>query len=92
VLIILAAAPVALAVAAAAGSPAPLRLAAAEPAQACKAQGAYEVSDPVLLYRQDGRAKLSRLDDLPKADHEKAVLRTIGPCAVPVVVRQGAGQ
>ena len=78
-------------VASAAGPPAHLRVAAMEPAAACKAQGTYQVSDRALLYRDDGKAKLSELGDLPKANHEKAVMRTVGPCAVPLVVRYGAG-
>ena len=78
-------------VASAAGPPAHLRVAAMEPAAACKAQGTYQVSDRALLYRDDGKAKLSELGDLPKANYEKAVLRTVGPCAVPLVVRYGAG-
>jgi hypothetical protein len=61
-------------------------------AQACKSQGTYQVSDPALLYRDDGSAKTSRLEDLPKANHEKAVVRMIGPCANPLVVRYGAGR
>ena len=79
-------------VASAVGPPARLRVAALEPAAACKAQGTYQVSDPALLYRDDGKVKLSPLGDLPKANHEKAVVRTIGPCANPLVVRYGAGR
>jgi hypothetical protein len=59
---------------------------------ACKGNGVYEVSSPALLYRDDGSAKTSRLADLPKANHEKAVARMIGPCANPLVVRYGAGR
>lgn len=61
-------------------------------AQACKAQGTMQVSDPALLYRDDGSAKASRLTELPKANHEKAVVRMVGPCAHPLVVRYGAGR
>jgi hypothetical protein len=61
-------------------------------AQACKTQGTYQVSDPALLYRDDGSARASQLADLPKANHEKAVVRMIGPCANPLVVRYGAGR
>jgi hypothetical protein len=59
---------------------------------ACKATGRYEIVDPALLYRDDGRAKLSQLSALPKANHEKAVLRTVGDCSAPVVVRYGVGR
>ena len=79
-------------VASAVGPPAHLRMAAMEPAAACKAQGTYQVSEPALLYREDGKAKRSELGDLPKANHEKAVVRMIGPCANPLVVRYGAGR
>lgn len=54
--------------------------------------GRYEVSDPALLYRDDGKAKFSALSQLPKANHEKAVLRTIAGCSAPMVVRYGAGR
>lgn len=60
--------------------------------KACKAHGAMEVSDPALLYRDDGSAKFMRLAQLPKANHELAVMRMVGPCADPVVVRYGAGR
>lgn len=69
-----------------------LRMARADPATVCRANGRYEISDPALLYRHDGTVKASRLGDLPKANHEKAVLRMIGPCANPMVVRYGAGR
>ena len=85
------------AVATVATSPAPLvaetRIVRLDGAQAaCKAAGAYQVSSPALLYRDDGSAKTSRLADLPKADHELAVVRMIGPCVNPMVVRYGAGR
>lgn len=79
-------------VASAAGPPAHLRMAAMEPQAACKAVGTYEISEPALLFRDDGKAKLSQLDELPKANHEKAVVRMVGPCAVPLVVRYKAGR
>lgn len=80
-------------VASAAGPPAHLRVWRTDPmAAVCKSQGTYEISDPALLYRGDGKAKLAQLGELPKANHEKAVVRTIGPCANPLVVRYGAGR
>ena len=79
-------------VASAAGPLAHPRVAAMEPTAVCRAQGTYQVSEPALLYRDDGKARLSQLSDLPKANHEKAVVRMIGPCAHPLVVRQGAGR
>ncbi|HEY0648313.1 hypothetical protein [Phenylobacterium sp.] len=80
-------------VASAAGPPAHLRVWRTEaPPAVCKSQGTYEIADPALLYREDGRVKLSELGDLPKANHEKAVVRMIGPCANPLVVRYGAGR
>ena len=45
-----------------------------------------------LLYRSDGKAQASRLGDLPKANHEKAVMRTVGGCAAPLYVRTGVGR
>ena len=58
----------------------------------CKAQGRLEIADPALLYRKDGKAKVQQLGDLPKANHEKAVARTVGGCANPMVVEYGAGR
>jgi hypothetical protein len=58
----------------------------------CRSQGRFEVSDPALLYRHDGKAKIARLGDLPKANHEKAVLRTVDGCAAPMVVGYGVGR
>ena len=79
-------------VASAAGPTAFLRAGPLEPAAVCKTQGTYEVSDPALLYRDGDKAKVSQLGDLPKANHEKAVVRTIGGCAAPLVVRYGTGK
>lgn len=80
-------------VALAAGPPAHLRVWRTDPpAAACKSQGTYEIADRALLYREDGKAKVSELAELPKANHEKAVLRTIGGCADPLVIRYGAGR
>lgn len=61
------------------------------PKPACKANGRYEIAEPALLYRK-GRAKASVLGDLPKANHEKAVLRTIDGCAAPLVVGYEVGR
>jgi hypothetical protein len=60
--------------------------------QACKTNGRYEIADPALLYRNDGKAKMSVLGALPKANHEKAVLRVIDGCTAPVVVRYEVGR
>lgn len=59
---------------------------------ACKPNGRYEIADPALLYRHDGKARVSRLGDLPKANHEKAVLRVVDGCAAPLVVGYGVGR
>jgi len=63
---------------------------AAKPA--CKANGRYEIVEPALLYREDGKAKMSMLGQLPKANHEKTVLRTIDGCAAPLVVGYEVGR
>jgi hypothetical protein len=59
---------------------------------ACKTNGRYEVADPALLYRDDGKGKMSQLDQLPKANHEKAVLRVVEGCAAPLVVGYEVGR
>jgi hypothetical protein len=61
------------------------------PETVCKGQGAVQTSfaaDPVLLLRPQDRSAIRplKLGDLPKANHEIAVARTIGGCAAPVVV------
>ncbi len=61
-------------------------------APACKTNGRYEVADRALLYRNKGRAKASVLGELPKANHEKTVLRTIDGCAAPLVVGYEVGR
>jgi hypothetical protein len=58
----------------------------------CKSNGRYEIADRALLYRDDGTARMSPLGDLPKANHEKAVLRTVDGCAAPVVVGYQVGR
>lgn len=81
--------------AAVASNPAP-RVFVASPAEsgtnACKAEGRYEIADPALLFRDDGKARVSPLADLPMANHEKAVVRMIGPCSNPMIVRYGVGR
>ncbi len=55
----------------------------------CPSTGPTEASTPSMLLRpQDRRdARAKKLGDLPKANREVAVARTIGGCAVPVGVR-----
>jgi hypothetical protein len=69
-------------------------MAMVEPATrpACKSNGRYEIADRALLYRHDGKARMSQLGDLPKANHEKTVLRTVDGCAAPVVVGYRVGR
>ncbi|MBJ7412389.1 MAG: hypothetical protein JHD15_18805 [Phenylobacterium sp.] len=64
----------------------------APPMQACKTNGRFEIADPALLYRDNGKAKMSALSRLPKANHEKAVLREIDGCAAPLVVGYEVGR
>ncbi len=64
----------------------------APPARACKTNGSIEIAAPALLYRDDGKAKMSALSRLPKANHEKAVLREIEGCAAPLVVGYEVGR
>ncbi len=62
---------------------------------ACASQGALQTSqpaDPALLYRNDGRVRPARLGDLPKANHEKAVMRTVNGCAAPLYVGYRVGR
>ena len=58
----------------------------------CKPSGRYEIADPALLYRHDGRVKAAKLGTLPKANHEKAVLRTVDGCSAPLVVGYQVGR
>lgn len=68
-------------------------LAAAPPAaETCKTNGRFEVADPALLYRDDGKARASSLAQLPKANHEKAVLRVVDGCTAPVIVGYEVGR
>ena len=74
---------------------APLPTARGEATASCKAQGALQTKqpmDPALLYRADGRLQALRLGELPKANHEKAVLRTIDGCAAPLYVGYSVGR
>lgn len=59
---------------------------------ACKSNGRYEIADRALLYRHDGRLRAVPMTELPKANHEKAVLRTVDGCAAPVVVGYQVGR
>ncbi|WP_394763501.1 hypothetical protein [Phenylobacterium sp.] len=63
-------------------------------ATACKAPMTMQTSfaDPVLLLRPQDRAvsQAKRLTELPKANLEYAVMRTVGGCVVPSVVRYDA--
>jgi hypothetical protein len=63
-----------------------------EPQAACPSQGALQTSDPatpaLLLRPQDRKTiRLRKLGDLPKANKEIAVLRSVDGCAVPVGIR-----
>lgn len=58
----------------------------------CKSDGRYQIADPALLYRNDGKARMAPLGALPKANHEKAVLRTVDGCTAPVVVGYQVGR
>ncbi|MCR5874120.1 hypothetical protein LRS10_08060 [Phenylobacterium sp. J426] len=59
----------------------------------CRPQGMiHTFADPALLYRNDGKAKVQELAELPKANHEKAVARSVAGCANPLVVQYGAGR
>lgn len=55
-------------------------------------QTGYPV-DPALLFRQQDRKalKFSRLGDLPRANYEIAVARTVQGCAAPIIVRNDVG-
>ncbi|WP_068875489.1 MULTISPECIES: hypothetical protein [unclassified Phenylobacterium] len=75
-----------------AGARAPVFVEDAPSGQTCKANGRFEIADPALLYRDDGKAKMSVLGRLPKANHEKAVLREVDGCAAPLVVGYEVGR
>jgi hypothetical protein len=60
---------------------------------ACKPNGRYQVDwrEPALAVRQSD-ARVQSLGELPKPNHENAVLRSIGPCAAPLVVGYAVGR
>ena len=64
-----------------------------QPETLCKSPPAIQTSmaDPALLLRPQDRAavRFARLGDLPKANKEIAVLRTVAGCTVPVGVSYG---
>lgn len=64
------------------------------PPAACKPHGSMQTSlgDPALLLRPQDRAAVfvRRLADLPKANLEYAVERSVDGCAAPVVIRYQA--
>ena len=69
----------------------------ASPSVACKPQGRYQAdwaADPAepALARREGRARPERLDRMPKPNLEKAVMRTVGGCGVPVIVAYSVGR
>lgn len=57
----------------------------------CLGDGVVEAQDRSLFRRQDA-VRLRNLGDLPKAHHEKAVLRMEGPCVKPEVVQYNVGR
>ncbi|MBW8816282.1 MAG: hypothetical protein JF588_22925 [Caulobacterales bacterium] len=60
---------------------------------ACKATGRYQTDwEPALLYRQSERMRARRLEDMPKPDYEKTVLRTVEGCSAPLVVGTSVGR
>lgn len=60
---------------------------------ACKAAGRYQTDwEPALLYRPVDRIRPRRLEQLPKPDYEKAVLRTVEGCSAPLVVGVSVGR
>lgn len=69
----------------------------AGPTTTCAPHGVFQVRlpaspDAALLYRQDQPARMSRLTELPRPDHEKTVLRAIGGCAAPLIVDVRVGR
>lgn len=71
---------------------APYRQNFVQPEVLCPSSGASDASDaaPSLLRPQDRKVLRARnLADLPKANKEVAVARTIGGCAVAVGIRYG---
>ncbi|HEX7758168.1 MAG TPA: hypothetical protein VF459_01600 [Caulobacteraceae bacterium] len=70
----------------------PVLLGSPHSVPACRTNGRYELADPALFYRQNGRAGVTVLGKLPKANHEKAVLRLVDGCAAPLVVSYEVGR
>ena len=64
-----------------------------QPDSVCKNQMGLQTSaaDPALLLRPQDRAagKFSRLGDLPKANKEFALMRSVAGCNVPVGISYG---
>lgn len=56
----------------------------------CQRHGAVEAG--TALQRSDGGATLQRLDQLPPANLVLTVLRTVGRCTTPVIVRYDVGK
>ncbi|WP_337187439.1 hypothetical protein [Phenylobacterium sp.] len=62
---------------------------------ACRAHGVMLTAQPggrVLMYPSDDPVRLRRLSELPRPDHEKTVLRSVGGCALPLVVGYEVGR
>jgi hypothetical protein len=60
---------------------------------ACKATGRYQTDwEPALLYRQSERIRGKRLEEMPKPDYEKTVMRTVEGCSAPLVVGTSVGR
>ena len=62
-----------------------------EAAAFCKDNGKLQTSDPVLLYRPDGKRLHYKLGELPKPNKENAVNRMVDGCAAPLVVQFSVG-
>lgn len=62
------------------------------PTAACRAHGTYQAGWEPSLAQRSGRVAMQRLDDLPKANLELAVLRTVNGCAAPAVVAYSVGR
>jgi hypothetical protein len=60
----------------------------------CKGAGRFETSQPsspALLYRRDGKKLSHKLNELPKPDLEKTVLRMTAGCVNPLIVQFNVG-
>ena len=58
---------------------------------ACRAHGTYQAGWEPALAQRNGRVAMQRLDTLPKANLELAVLRTVNGCAAPAIVAYSVG-